>query len=83
MTGIFEICRSAFMLRLLLNWSGFFYKDGGVVSLVFSWKNELQHSVALGPFGYPDQPIDYTVADYDVQKYQIWRIGTRTGYPES
>ena len=45
---------------------GFFYKDGGCI-IGIQLENELQHSAAPWAIRYPDQPIDYTVADYDVQ----------------
>lgn len=45
---------------------GLYYKDGGCIIGV-QLENELQHSAAPWAIRYPDQPIDYTVADYDVQ----------------
>ena len=45
---------------------GFFHKDGGCI-IGIQLENELQHSAAPWAIRYPDQPIDYTVADYDVQ----------------
>lgn len=45
---------------------GFFYKEGGCI-IGIQLENELQHSAAPWSIRYPDQPIDYTVADYDVQ----------------
>lgn len=45
---------------------GLYYKDGGCIIGV-QLENELQHSAAPWGIRYPDQPIDYTVADYDVQ----------------
>lgn len=45
---------------------GLYYKDGGCI-IGIQLENELQHSAAPWAIRYPDQPIDYTVADFDVK----------------
>lgn len=49
---------------------GEYYQDGGVV-IGIQLENELQHSASPWAFNYPGQPLEYTVADYDVDNTHI------------
>ncbi len=49
---------------------GQYYQDGGVV-IGIQLDNELQHSASPWAFGYPGQPLEFTVADHDVDNTHI------------
>ncbi|MUT99770.1 MAG: glycosyl hydrolase family 35 [Bacteroides uniformis] len=49
---------------------GHYYQEGGIV-IGIQLENELQHSASPWPFGYPGQPLEFTVADYDVDNTHI------------
>lgn len=49
---------------------GEYYQDGGTV-IGIQLENELQHSASPWAFNYPQQPLEYTVADYDVDNTHI------------
>ncbi len=49
---------------------GEYYQDGGIV-IGIQLENELQHSASPWAFNYPQQPLEYTVADYDVDNTHI------------
>ncbi len=49
---------------------GEYYQDGGIV-VGIQLENELQHSASPWAFGYPRQPLEFTVADYDVDNTHI------------
>lgn len=49
---------------------GTYYKDGGIV-IGIQLENELQHSASPWAYSYPGQPLEFTVADYDVDNTKI------------
>lgn len=49
---------------------GEYYQDGGMV-IGIQLENELQHSASPWAFNYPQQPLEFTVADYDVDNTHI------------
>ncbi len=56
--------------RIAEQLKGTYYKDGRIV-IGIQLENELQHSASPWSFGYPEQPLEFTVADYDVDNTKI------------
>lgn len=55
----------------------FYYKDGGCI-IGIQLENELQHSAASWAIRYPEQPIDYTIPDYDIHNIKNDELDIQT-----